>query len=54
MNSLDYTLSDRLANEIIEEIISYFGEEKRNEIQKIIWDTYIFAREAHDTQTRKS
>ena len=35
-------------------MVSYFGEGKRVEIQKTIWNTYIFAREAHDTQMRKS
>ena len=52
--SLDYTVSDRLTNEIIDSMVTYFGEEKRPEIYKTIWDTYIFAREAHDQQMRKS
>ncbi|MBX9809079.1 RelA/SpoT family protein [Candidatus Gracilibacteria bacterium] len=54
ITSLDYTTSDILANEIINGMTEYFGEEKREEIQSIIWQTYIFAREAHDTQIRKS
>lgn len=35
-------------------MVGYFGEDKRAEIQQTIWDTYIFAREAHDMQVRKS
>lgn len=35
-------------------MVGYFGEEKRSLIQQTIWDTYIFAREAHATQIRKS
>jgi guanosine-3',5'-bis(diphosphate) 3'-pyrophosphohydrolase len=52
--SLDYTTSDRLALEIIEGMVSYFGEEKRSDVNDTIWSTYIFAREAHGTQLRKS
>ncbi|MBC7498779.1 bifunctional (p)ppGpp synthetase/guanosine-3',5'-bis(diphosphate) 3'-pyrophosphohydrolase [Candidatus Gracilibacteria bacterium] len=52
--SLDYSRSDRLTNEIIDAMVGYFGEEKRSLIQQTIWDTYIFAREAHATQIRKS
>ena len=47
-------MSDRLTNEIIAGMVGYFGEDKRAEIQQTIWDTYIFAREAHDMQVRKS
>lgn len=35
-------------------MVGYFGEDAREKIQKTIWDTYIFAREAHDQQVRKS
>lgn len=51
---LDYTESDRLALDIIDIMIGYFGEEQRETITKTIWDTYIFAREAHSDQLRKS
>ncbi len=47
-------MSDRLTNEIIAGMVGYFGEDKRAEIQQTIWNTYIFAREAHDMQVRKS
>lgn len=52
--ALDYTRSDLLAHEIIEIMIGYFGETERDIITKTIWDTYIFARDAHDVQVRKS
>jgi len=51
---LDYSKSDDLTNDIINSMVGYFGEEKREEIHKIIWETYIFARDAHSTQLRKS
>ena len=51
---IDYSMSDTLTDEIIDGMVKYFGEEKREIIHKTIWDTYIFAREAHDTQRRKS
>jgi guanosine-3',5'-bis(diphosphate) 3'-pyrophosphohydrolase len=51
---LDYTASDLLAHEIIDIMVGYFEEGKRDIITKTIWDTYMFAREAHDTQVRKS
>ncbi len=35
-------------------MVGYFGKGSREKIQKTIWDTYIFAREAHDQQVRKS
>jgi len=52
--SLDYTTSDRLTFEIIDGMVPYFGEDKREEIQTVIWETYLFAREAHGDQVRKS
>lgn len=54
VTSLDYTLCDKLTNEIIDSMVGYFGEEKRKEIHQMIWDTYIFARDAHSTQLRKN
>ncbi len=51
---LDYTTSDSLAHEIIEIMVGYFGESERQIITTTIWDTYMFAREAHDVQIRKS
>jgi GTP diphosphokinase / guanosine-3',5'-bis(diphosphate) 3'-diphosphatase len=51
---LDYTYSDQLAQEIINTMIGYFGENERTRVHDAIWGAYIFAREAHDTQVRKS
>lgn len=51
---LDYTQADILAKDIIEGMVLYFGEERRGYLEKVIWETYIFAREAHGTQVRKS
>ena len=53
-SELDYSKSDDLTNDIINSMVGYFGEEKWEEIHKIIWETYIFARDAHSTQLRKS
>lgn len=52
--SIDYTSSDAIALEIIDTMISYFGESEREIITETIWDTYLFARDAHSTQIRKS
>ena len=35
-------------------MIEYFGESERNSVTDIIWHTYIFARDAHHNQLRKS
>lgn len=51
---LDYTSSEILVNEIIETMIGYFWEGSRDHISTTIWNTYIFARDAHDVQIRKS
>ncbi len=52
--SLDYTQSDLIAREIIESMIRYCGEDQRERIHNAIWETYLFAREAHGIQLRKS
>jgi GTP pyrophosphokinase len=51
---LDYTYSDQLAQEIIDTMVTYFGESERTRVYDAIWGAYIFARDAHDTQLRKS
>lgn len=51
---LDFTTSDALALEIIETMVGYFGESERQTITTTIWETYMFARDAHDVQVRKS
>lgn len=51
---IDYTETDRIAHELIDLISEYMTSVPRETIQKTIWDTYIFAREAHHGQMRKS
>jgi GTP diphosphokinase / guanosine-3',5'-bis(diphosphate) 3'-diphosphatase len=50
--SLDYTSSDKLVDEIIESVKSYIQTDQ--DVAKIIRDTYLFARDAHHGQVRKS
>lgn len=52
--TLDYTYSEQLVREICDTMVSYFDATKKDEIEKIIWDTYVFARDAHGEQKRKS
>lgn len=49
---LDYTESDRLLEEIITIAKSYITSDR--DIAEVIKDTYIFARDAHEGQLRKS
>lgn len=51
---IDYTAADILAKELIEMVQSYLLSHSKDEIYEIIWKTYIFAREAHGSQMRKS
>lgn len=51
---MDYTRADELANELITIVQTYLTSHNKEQIRKIIFDTYIFAREAHGTQMRKS
>lgn len=50
---IDYTQSDRITHELIESISLYIHIDPK-EIEVKIWNTYIFAREAHHGQMRKS
>lgn len=52
--SIDYTQSDLIAHEIIESMVGYCSEDQRETIHNAIWETYLFAREAHGIQLRKS
>ena len=54
IEKLDYTQADILAHELIKIAQSYIKTQTPEEVEKIIWETYIFAREAHGTQIRKS
>ena len=49
---LDYTYSEKLLEEIIQIVESYM--ETSQDIRSIITETYIFARDAHEGQLRKS
>lgn len=51
---LDYTRADELARELIVLAQEYIQNFSKEEIEKKLWETYIFAREAHGDQTRKS
>lgn len=51
---IDYSSSEQLVREIIETMVEYFDEGSRDMIASTIWDTYVFARDAHGTQVRKS
>ena len=54
IEKLDYTQADILAHELIKIAQSYIKTHTPEEVEKIIWETYIFAREAHGTQIRTS
>lgn len=49
-----YKVADELAQDIIDRAITFIETPSSDNIKKIIWDTYIFAREAHGDQKRKS
>ncbi len=49
----DYTQVDALMLSLIDEVSTYMKKPKE-QIHKVLWDTYIFAREAHEGQYRKS
>lgn len=51
---IDYSDADKLARELIEIVQWYLTTHSKDEIEKIIWETYIFAREAHGSQRRQS
>lgn len=54
MPPFDYTYCEKLVDEIVHAMEEYFPEEKKKDLKKIIWDTYVFARDAHGDQKRKS
>ena len=54
MSLFDYTYCEKLVHEIVHAMEEYFPENKKKDLQKIIWDTYVFARDAHGDQKRKS
>ena len=50
---IDYSETDRLMHELIVKVEEYMSVSK-GEVEKTLWDTYIFARDAHHGQMRKS
>ena len=50
---IDYSQTDTIALELIDTVSEYMHMPK-GEIHDRIWDTYIFARDAHHGQMRKS
>jgi len=51
---IDYTKADILVEEIIEDAGKYLTDIPRDELAERVRETYIFAREAHASQVRKS
>lgn len=43
----DYTQVDALMLSLIDEVSAYMKKPKE-QIHKVLWDTYVFAREAHE------
>ncbi|MBP9812496.1 hypothetical protein KBC86_03880, partial [Candidatus Gracilibacteria bacterium] len=50
---IDYQKSDELMRQLIEEVGEYMSISKET-IEKTLMDTYLFARDAHHGQMRKS
>ncbi len=53
LTDIDYSRTDAIAHELIESVAGYMHIDHAK-IESTIWDTYIFAREAHHGQMRKS
>ena len=51
---LDYSHADHVMLDIIEVVKKYNHNQKQEEIYDTLWGTYIFARNAHEGQLRKS
>ncbi len=51
---MDFTGADQLLEKLIQETVAYMGEEKTSDIRESLTKAYLFAREAHGTQMRKS
>lgn len=52
-NIIDYTEADNIARELIELVSEYMNIDKQM-IHDRIWNTYMFAKDAHHGQVRKS
>lgn len=53
-SEIDYTIVDKLIHELINNVAWYMKSVPPESIEKTLWDTYIFARSAHQGQMRKS
>lgn len=51
---LDYSHADKVMLDIIDFVKSYNHSQTKEEIYDTLWGTYIFARNAHEGQMRKS
>jgi GTP pyrophosphokinase len=51
---IDYSISDARMRELIQAVSGYMIRVHEVEIEKVLWDTYVFARGAHHGQMRKS
>lgn len=54
IHEIDYTHCDTRMRELIREVSGYMIRVHEEEIEKTLWDTYIFSRGAHHGQMRKS
>lgn len=52
--ALDYTVANQIMSEIIEAAKKYIKTHTSEEIENILQETYLFARDAHSKQIRKS
>ena len=51
---VDYREAERLMHELIAKVQDYMKRVPPETIEKTLWDTYVFARDAHHGQMRKS
>ncbi len=51
---VDYREAERLMHELIAKVQEYMKRVPPETIEKTLWDTYVFARDAHHGQMRKS
>ncbi len=54
ISEVDYREAERLMHELIAKVQEYMKRVPPETIEKTLWDTYVFARDAHHGQMRKS
>ncbi len=52
--ALDYTVANQIMDEVIEAAKKYITTHTSEEVEKTLMETYLFARDAHSKQIRKS